>query len=114
MGETIQLLGAIGGIIIVLDTLFLWAVKWVLDRERSQLRTEWDVRFAAFEKQVTDTNSRCNCAERDILKLRAELPVDYVQRVDHIRMSNAIDAKLDALRELLYRLLDRKGETDGR
>ena len=35
--------------------------------------------------------------EKDLLRLRAELPVDYVRREDFIRNQTIIEAKLDAM-----------------
>ena len=35
--------------------------------------------------------------EKDLLRLRAELPVEYVRREDWIRNQTVIEAKLDAL-----------------
>ncbi len=35
--------------------------------------------------------------EKDLLRLRAELPVDYVRREDWIRNQTVIEAKLDGL-----------------
>ena len=36
-------------------------------------------------------------AEKDLLRLRAELPLDYVRREDWIRNQTVIEAKLDGL-----------------
>ncbi|HEX4208746.1 MAG TPA: hypothetical protein VHY56_00010 [Candidatus Binataceae bacterium] len=36
--------------------------------------------------------------ERELLQLRAQLPVEYVRREDWIRFSNTLEAKLDAMR----------------
>lgn len=35
--------------------------------------------------------------ERELLELRADLPVEYVRREDHIRYETVVNAKLDAL-----------------
>ena len=37
--------------------------------------------------------------ERELLQLKATLPVEYVRREDWIRFSGSLDAKLDAMRE---------------
>src|SRR6202011_1411670 len=36
--------------------------------------------------------------ERQMLKLKAQLPLEYVRREDWIRFSSTLDAKLDAMR----------------
>ena len=46
--------------------------------------------------------------EKDLLKLQAELPREYVRREDWIRFSSSIDAKLDHLRDKLDRVLEAK------
>jgi hypothetical protein len=36
--------------------------------------------------------------ERDILRLRADLPLKYVRREDWIRFGNTLEAKIDMIR----------------
>ena len=36
--------------------------------------------------------------ERELLQLKATLPVEYVRREDWIRFSNTLEAKIDAMR----------------
>jgi biopolymer transport protein ExbB/TolQ len=57
---------------------------------RQEARAAHDQRFAAIETAVSER-------ERDLLRLRAELPVHYVRREDAIRSETVINAKLDAL-----------------
>ena len=52
-------------------------------------------------KDAKDTGAsalaKANEAEKDLLRLRAELPLDYVRREDWIRNQTVIEAKLDGL-----------------
>ena len=50
------------------------------------------------------------------MRLKAQLPLEYVRREDWIRFSSTLDAKLDAmraeLRDEIYELKERLGERD--
>lgn len=48
-------------------------------------------------KGLTDESKMWRQIERDLLELRAELPVAYVRREDYIRGQTVIEAKLDAI-----------------
>ncbi|OGA15870.1 MAG: hypothetical protein A3I63_01930 [Betaproteobacteria bacterium RIFCSPLOWO2_02_FULL_66_14] len=61
-----------------------------VETSRAEGRKLWDDRFGRLE-------SRQSSFERDLLELRADLPVEYVRREDHIRFETVINAKLDAL-----------------
>lgn len=70
------------------------ALREAFEDKHDENKTHWDDKF----RQV-ETLSRAN--EMSVLKLRAELPNDYVRREDWIRFSGTIDSKLDSLRTLL-------------
>lgn len=63
--------------------LTLGTLQWMLNRH-DQARTENSNKI--MELQVK------------LLELRAELPINYVRREDWIRISNTLEAKLDAMR----------------
>ncbi len=54
-------------------------------------------RRAQMDKDFGDLAKATRKNELDLLKLRAELPNEYVRREDWIRFSGTIDAKLDTL-----------------
>jgi len=87
----------VGIVAAVLQGLFFWAVKWLLDRYHAQL----DLRFISIERQEAQRGRELAQVEKDLLMLRAELPEKYVQRNDWIRFSAVIDAKLDSLRTMI-------------
>jgi hypothetical protein len=60
--------------------------------------------FAQFQRRfdekltgLTNESKMWRKLERDLLELRAELPVAYVRREDYIRGQTVIEAKLDAI-----------------
>lgn len=57
---------------------------------RVEGRKAWEVRFSRMEDEHRQL-------ERDVLKLRADLPLSYVRREDYVRNQTVIEAKLDAL-----------------
>jgi len=69
---------------------FVFAVWKVISIMRDR-KTDDAMQCAADAAQKADDN------ERSILKLRAELPLEYVRREDWIRNQTVIEAKLDAL-----------------
>ncbi len=78
-----------------------WALGRVLISQFSKLldaRFEGqDERFAALMRGQEQERVNWQRIERDLLELRAELPVAYVRREDHVRMQTVIEAKLDAI-----------------
>jgi len=95
---------------VTLIGLNLAALRWLL----GQYGREMGNRLATLSR---DGSEFSHAVERELLKLKAQLPVDYVRREDWIRFSNTLEAKLDALRaemrmeisELRERLYERGG-----
>lgn len=79
------------------STLLIGAIKWLLTRYQEHING----RFNSLEKATKDRTERLHQLDRDLLKLRAELPNQYVRREDWIRFGGQIDSKLDALYERL-------------
>lgn len=59
----------------------------------NQVENRFDQRFDGLEKNAEQWRS----LERDVLKLRAELPEKYLRREDYVRGQTVIEAKLDAI-----------------
>ena len=90
----------------------LWAVVKVT---ATQAQAHLDERFEAQEKSRTENHAamdkRLNAIEttnrqeagnwqrmeREILQLKAELPLNYVRREDYVRGQSIVEAKLDGL-----------------
>ena len=76
-----------------------------LEAARTAAQNQWDGRFRLIEEGQREM-------ERDVSRLREELPMHYVRREDHIRHETVINAKLDALAAKIDRLatLQMRGE----
>lgn len=82
----VMLLGAWSGFLIMV-------IRALLARVTKDLDLRLDRMVAAQEKD-TDEWRR---VERELMELRADLPVHYVRREDYIRGQSVIEAKLDSL-----------------
>lgn len=71
-----------------------------IDKSRLEGAQQWDLRFSRMEQSQHNL-------ERDMLGLKADLPVNYVRREDHIRFETGIYGKLDSLNAKLDQLNDR-------
>jgi len=71
-----------------------------IERARDAGRILWEQRFERYE---ADQRRQ----ERDLLRLKAELPTQYVRREDHIRFETVIYARLDALNSKFDLFLER-------
>ena len=59
----------------------------------NQIDRRLELRFSAVEAAAKNIQK----LERDFLEWKAELPLHYVRREDHVRNQTVIEAKLDAL-----------------
>ncbi|MGE4296950.1 MAG: hypothetical protein AB7E47_02880 [Desulfovibrionaceae bacterium] len=95
------------GLTVVIAFLgFVFAVWKIVNKLRDQ-RVEECV--ASLVKSVAEAREQAADAEREILKLKAALPLDYVRREDWIRNQTIIEAKLDALAAKLENMGGRNG-----
>lgn len=60
-------------------------------------QTHWDTRFEALERASREESAQWQRVERELLTLKADLPVLYVRREDYVRNQTVIEAKLDAV-----------------
>ena len=69
------------------------------------------------EDKICRTQEACSAIERELLNLKADLPLFYVRREDFIRFDVVINSKLDKLRDLVVEALqgksNRKKEEEG-
>lgn len=87
----------------VVAALSLWAalVTWIVGRMIDGLRTDLAQRLDGLEEKL-------RAVEAENLRLRAELPVQYVRKEDAIRSESVIHAKLDALYAKIESLMERR------
>jgi hypothetical protein len=76
---------------VTLVGLNLAAIRWLLSQYGRELSNRLD-------RLNQDGSEFARAVERELLRLKAQLPTDYVRREDWIRFSNTLEAKLDALR----------------
>ncbi|WP_339615232.1 hypothetical protein [uncultured Gilvimarinus sp.] len=77
-----------GGLLAAIKFLFL------------QFSKTLDEKFGAFDKRfgtLEDEAKQWQQVERDLLKLKADLPLHYVRREDYVRNQTVIESKLDAV-----------------
>jgi hypothetical protein len=76
---------------VTLVGLNLGAIRWILTRNEAELGKRInDIKHAG--------SDFAHMLERELLQLKATLPVEYVRREDWIRFSNTLEAKIDAMR----------------
>lgn len=90
--------------IIMLISMVLGAFVGVLKLLMAQQLTHIDASFTsqnkrldAIEQASKDESSQWQRVERELMGLKAELPVAYVRRDDYIRGQSVLEAKLDGL-----------------
>ncbi len=67
------------------------ALRWFFERHERGVIGQ----LQALKREGTDFSHQ---VERELLKLKAQLPLEYVRREDWIRFSSTLDAKFDAMR----------------
>jgi hypothetical protein len=66
-------------------------LRWLFERQESATAEQ----MASLKREGSDFS---HGVEREVMKLKAQLPLEYVRREDWIRFSSTLDAKLDAMR----------------
>jgi len=64
---------------------------------RAAAQKHWDGKFLGLEKNAAQESEQWRQVERDLLRLQADLPLNYVRREDYIRNQSVIEAKIDGL-----------------
>ncbi len=73
---------------------FLFAAGRIL---LTQIEKRFHERFSALEMACYQNVKTASRSEKTFLEFRADLPLKYVRREDHIRVQNIIDTKLDTI-----------------
>ncbi len=66
-------------------------LRWLFERHEGVLAEQ----VATLKREGSDFSHEI---EREVMRLKAQLPLEYVRREDWIRFSSTLDAKLDAMR----------------
>lgn len=68
-----------------------------MEQSRQEHTAHWDSKFKALLDDQKSGADAWRNLERDFLKFRGDLPLEYVRREDFIRNQSVIEAKLDAV-----------------
>lgn len=79
---------------------------------RAAEQKHWDAKFGALENAAATEAKEWQRIERDILTMKADLPIQYVRRDDYIRNQTIIEAKIDGLAVRIENAI-LKGERNG-
>ncbi|HLJ43136.1 MAG TPA: hypothetical protein VKT12_02870 [Candidatus Binataceae bacterium] len=66
-------------------------LRWLFERHETATADQ----MATLKREGSDFSHE---VERQMMRLKAQLPLEYVRREDWIRFSSTLDAKLDAMR----------------
>lgn len=91
--------GALAAALMTFMALNIGTLKWLFERNEGIL----DSQITSLKREGSDFSHE---VEREMLKLKAQLPLEYVRREDWIRFSSTLDAKFDAMR------VELRGEID--
>ncbi|MDY6979205.1 MAG: hypothetical protein SV201_04950 [Pseudomonadota bacterium] len=108
-----------GALMLLAVKIMIESLKKYIDRrdvtrekEVEAIYVHIDNKFDELTGQLTKNNREFIELEKNFLKFKAQLPVDYVRREDWIRFGAVIDAKQDGLRELVMRVLEQRGANE--
>ena len=91
--ELWQLISLVATLLVGLITAFGALVKLLLN----QHQRHQDRRFDDIEVAAKEESGQWQRIERELLKMQADMPLNYVRREDYIRGQSIIEAKLDGL-----------------
>ncbi|NCJ06661.1 hypothetical protein GS597_09110 [Synechococcales cyanobacterium C] len=77
--------------------------RWLVDRNLVAA----DRRVMLLEQRQQELASSQHDAQRDLFKLRADLPEQYVRHEDFVRFGLSLDAKIDRLNQSFKESFDR-------
>jgi hypothetical protein len=87
-------MGTMAAALIAFIALNAGTLRWLFEQHESSL----DGQIESLKREGSDFSHE---VEREMLRLKAQLPLEYVRREDWIRFSSTLDAKLDAMRSEL-------------
>jgi hypothetical protein len=67
------------------------------EQARGESQKHWDGKFCSLENAAKEEAGQWLRLERNFMEFKAELPLQYVRREDHVRNQTLIEAKLDGL-----------------
>lgn len=114
--ETAAIITAAIGVLWTVGKLFLKQMTERLDERfaameaaRAEAGKHWDLKFRGLEQSAEGIEQEWRRIERDVLTLKADLPLHYVRREDYVRNQTVIEAKIDGLAIKLENILLKGG-----
>lgn len=105
--DALQLIGMIGTLFATVISLLFAGGKLLLkqidarfiaqEKSRSEAQKHWDAQFKSLEQANLSEAKEWQRIEREIMGLKADLPINYVRREDFIRVQSIIESKIDGL-----------------
>lgn len=92
------------GIMAAFDGLSLFANRFIVTKTINSQKDRYQDQLEQAAKQCTELTVQVRnyqSVERQLLELKADLPISYVRKEDFIRHEVAINAKLDRIYEVL-------------
>lgn len=100
----LALIGGFSGLVKIIAVLFERSMKRDLNEQFKLQKVANDAhhlqvntRLTALDSAVKDDAKQWLRVERELLSLKAEMPLHYVRREDYIRGQSVLEAKLDGL-----------------
>lgn len=81
------------GFLIIFLSFVGGMAKWLFNKAEERQAA----RFASLEQSLQQSASSWGELEKELMRFKADLPLNYVRREDYIRGQTVIEAKLDAL-----------------
>ncbi len=75
-----------------------------MEKARNDNTKHWDERFSTIESAQAENSRKAGGVERELLELKAKLPIDFVRRDDFIVVQSRLESKMDAVGNRLERL----------
>lgn len=119
MGEHLQLVMALVTIMAIFDGLSLYANRFIVGKAVSGQKDQYKDQLKAAADECTRVANQANSVhsvERQLLELKADLPVSYVRKEDFIRYEVIVNTKLDRIhdqQEKLYTTLTATAQKKG-
>ncbi len=100
MNEHWQIVVTLVTIMAVLDGASIWATRFIVARSFAGQRDQYRDQLAEAARKCEELTTQLNniqAVEKQVLELKATLPLDYVRKEDFIRHEVVINAKLDRI-----------------
>jgi hypothetical protein len=96
--EWLELLKVLAPYVSLLATVIFGVLGWFFRDLIAQTRREIAAHREASAKQTKEQEEKMGTLQRQVLELRADLPLTFVLKTDHIRHITVLEHKIDDMR----------------